>query len=373
MSSARWFAPLALFVWLGAWLQGPAFRAAVDETSPSLSRGSSVLAAASLPPRGAEINAAGDGATDVPVEEAPGVLPLEPLPEPSPSNTPSLVETTNVLILGVDKKPGQKWMGRPDTLVLAVFSARLNKLGLVSIPRDLYVEIDGHGPDRINAAFSVAQRTKVDPSQLTRRVLEDTLALPVHHTLSLDLGAFEALVDALGGVTVRVPCPIYDNFVDERTESGRRILDVEAGLVPMDGITAGLYARSRHGRSDWNRARRQQAILFGMKDKILSVDGLFRLSEVVATLEQHVKSDMTRAQMLSLGAQVARLSSTDIHGLVLGAGETIPTRLPDGKQVLVPDAAAIDLALRGLFSAEAPGAQPEHARCFAKQAAVVGR
>jgi anionic cell wall polymer biosynthesis LytR-Cps2A-Psr (LCP) family protein len=141
----------------------------------------------------------------------------------------------------------------------------------------------------------------------------------------------------------------------------------------MDGVTAGLYARSRHGRSDWNRARRQQAILFAMKRQLLSVDGLFRMSEVMATLETYVDSKMSRAEILALGTQAARLSSKDIHGLVLGYRQTIPTHLPDGKQVLVPRPEEIESALGSLFSAPAPGAQPEHASCFDKDAALSGR
>jgi LCP family protein required for cell wall assembly len=295
------------------------------------------------------------------------------LAETRKTATPPLTQTTNVLILGLDRKPGKRGLGRPDTLVVAALSDEHRQLGLISIPRDLYVDIDGHGPDRINAAFSVALNSKRDPAELVGRVIEDTFALSIDHTLSVDLRAFEALVDALGGVDVHVPCPIFDNFIDPRTESGRRILDVDAGLVQMDGITAALYARSRHGRSDWNRARRQQAILLGIKQKFLTMDGFSRLGDVVSTLERHVKSDMNRAEMLSLGAKLAQLSSEDIHGLVLGAKEAVPTRLEDGKEVLVPDHAAIEAAFARLFSAPAPGTQPRYAKCFDKDAAITAR
>jgi LCP family protein required for cell wall assembly len=379
MRFLKWIVLVATVVWGCAWLQGPAFR----ESAHALQVSDFDLEAHASAPDSASLSSGSHGLT-TPLESEPTdgskgpaldseAQPFSPLPEPRQGETPPLSETTNVLILGLDKKPGQKGFGRPDTLVVAALSHAQSQLGLISIPRDLYVDIEGHGPDRINTAFSVALNNKQDPTELTKRVIEDTLGLPILHTVAVDLGAFEALVDALGGVSVLVPCPIYDNFIDPRTQSGRRILDVEAGVVPMDGITAGLYARSRHGRSDWNRARRQQAILLGIKRKFMSMDGLFRMSEVVATLEKHVRSDMSRAQMLSLGAQVARLAPTDIHGLVLGSKEAVPTHLDDGKQVLVPDHVAIAAALSRLFSAPAPGTEPKFAKCFEKDAAIKGR
>lgn len=381
MWSLKWIVVVAGLVWSYAWMQGTAFRESAEEfrasevsipASPALALSSAPTrekerSATSIEraPRHSEKRDLGEGAR----EDAATFS----LPEPPRAVTPPLSETTNVLILGLDTKPGQKGLGRPDTLVVAAFSKEQNQLGLISVPRDLYVQIEGHGPDRINASFAAALKAKQNPVELTKRVVEDTLALPIAHTLSVDLGAFEALVDALGGVDVHVPCPIYDNFIDPRTSSGRRILDVEEGVVHMDGITAGLYARSRHGRSDFNRARRQQAILLGIKRKFLSMDGLLRMTEVISTLEQHVRSDMSRAEMLALGAQAARLSPSDIHGLVLGSKEAVPTHLEDGKQVLVPDHEAIAAALARLFSAPAPGAQPEFSKCFEKDAAIRGR
>src|SRR5690606_29588090 len=128
----------------------------------------------------------------------------------------------------------------------------------------------------------------------------DTLLLPIQHTISLDLGGFEDLIDAAGGVAVEVPCPIADNFIDARTESGRRLLQVDAGEQFMDGVTAAMYVRSRHGRSDFGRARRQQAVLFALKHKFSSVENWARIPQFLNKLEPLVSSDMSRGDVLRL-------------------------------------------------------------------------
>lgn len=367
MLQIKWLTLFAICVWTGAWLCSPILRA----QDPS---GAQLLSVSK------EREDLPDSLTKVPSVSTEKTIDKAPphrvgsaqAARTKPIKTP-LSETSNLLILGLDKKPGEVGTGRPDTLVIAALSHKSGQLGLISVPRDLYVEIEGHGPDRINAAFAVALRQRKDPVALTRRVLQDTLKLPIHHTMTIDLGAFEALVDALGGVHVNVPCPISDNFIDPRTATGRRLLDVDTGRVFMDGVTAGLYARSRHGRSDLSRARRQQAILLGMKERFLSAPGLFRLGEVLSTLEGLAKTDMTRFQMVTLGAKAANLQKEDIHGLVLGYREAVPTVLADGKQVLVPSEPALETALGKLFASPLPGSQPENAACFSKDAALVGR
>lgn len=353
--------------WVGHhWLGARAFGGSGLTDAEQLSTAASAANAASSSPRSDEPRTADDttkeaSSTAAAARESTLTRKIE---------TPPLTGTTNLLLIGLDRRPGERGLGRPDTIVVAALSKETNHLGLISIPRDLYVDIPEHGPDRINSTYAVALRLHQKPADLLARVITDTLALPIHHTIVVDLGAFEQLVDALDGVDVDVPCPIVDDFVDPRTENGRRLLDVPEGLVHMDGITAGLYARSRHGRSDWNRARRQQAILFAIKRKAQSMSGLWRLPELLSTLEQWIQSDLSRAEALSLVTSLAGLAREDIHGLVFSPLEAVPTRLDSGKQVLVPEPEAITRALGQLFAAPAPGTPPEHAACFERRAAL---
>ena len=315
------------------------------------------------------------------VEESPKAVPIESRSDrPDISavtvqriSTPKLSQTQNILLVGLDELPGQKYAGRPDTIVVAALSEKDGHLGLVSVPRDLYVEIPGHGMDRINATFSVARSRNEAGLDLLARVLSDTLKLPISHKMALNLAGFEQLIDSLGGVEVDVPCPITDNFLDSRTENGRRLLLIEAGPQHLDGITAGLYVRSRHGRSDWSRARRQQAVLFGIKQRFEQVTGIVRLPQFLEELSPLVTSDMTRVDLLRLARAASTIRPEKIHGLVLGAKQAKPHFTEDGKAVLLPDFSEIDRSLGLLFSSELPGTRPDLAACERADIALTHR
>jgi len=295
----------------------------------------------------------------------PSAAPLAALP----ARTPSLQNTRNFLLIGLDRRPDGSGAALADTLIVVVLEERQGHVGLVSIPRDLYVDIPEAETDRINTVYALARRTKRDPLALLRRVVQDTLKLPIEHAIALDLGVFERAVDAVGGVTVDAPCAIRDRFLDPRVEGGRRVLDLDEGTQHLDGVTAAMYARSRHGRSDWNRARRQQAVLLGLKR---SLDGLgaLQLPELWSALESSVETDLRRIDLLALGRRALELSPSHLHGLVIGHEHTRGFLTAEGKAVLLPDYPAIDAALSKLFSASSPGTPPTLARCAPKDAAL---
>lgn len=297
------------------------------------------------------------------------LVPTLPAPRAA-APTPALAGNMNLLLVGLDRRPGATRGGRPDTIIVASFSEEQGQLGLVSIPRDLYVEIPGYGFDRINATAAAAAKLREDPGELLERVVESTLEISIAHSVIIDLGGFERAIDAIGGVEVDVPCAIADSFLDSRQPDQRRALDVDVGWQHMNGTTAAMYVRSRHGRSDWSRARRQQAVLLGIKRRLLSAQGLTRVPALLDGLESLVATELSRAEILQLSARALTLEPEHVHGLVIGYQETEGHRTPDGKSVLLPKPAAIRAKLDALFSARAPGALPEHAICPGKEVAL---
>lgn len=298
--------------------------------------------------------------------------PLEPLIAQK-ARTPSLKNTRNILVVGLDRRPDGSGPSLTDTLVVVVLDERSQHVGLISIPRDLYVDIPqedaSFAKERINTVYSSARRGKRDPIELLKRVVEDTLQLPIQHALALDLGVFERAVDAVGGVTVDVPCALADNFIDSRVDGGRRLLDVDEGAQHMDGATAAMYARSRHGRSDFHRARRQQAILVGVQRALTGL-GIVKFPELFGELESSVETDMRRIELLSLARRALQIDPTHLHGYVIGEPQVKGVMTVDGKAVLEPDFEAIDVELGKLFSAPSPGAGSKAQPCVAKDAAL---
>ena len=141
----------------------------------------------------------------------------------------------------------------------------------------------------------------------------------------------------------------------------------------MDGPTAAMYARSRHGRSDWSRARRQQAILLGLRRKLESVDGLSRLPALLEEMSSSISTDLRRYELLDLARQVASLPPGALHGVVLSERETLPYVTPEGQAVLVPQPDLIHEVMAKAFEAGTPGKTPEAAQCPAAEAALSHR
>src|SRR5688572_3868626 len=214
-----------------AWLWAAPFRPA-----PAAALGEPASRVASIPP---------PTVVDSPPGETVSIA-LPPSAAPAPARaarTPRLQNTRNFLLIGLDRRADGSGPALADSLVVVVLDERSEHIGIVSVPRDLLVDIPDSPSDRINTVYQLARRSKRNPLELMSRVVEDTLKLPLEHALALDLGVFERAVDAVGGVDVDVPCPLRDNFVDLRVEGGRRLLEVDAGRQHMDGVTAAMYAR----------------------------------------------------------------------------------------------------------------------------------
>ena len=285
----------------------------------------------------------------------PEDLPLEPRQSP-------LDGTENILIAGMDRRPGAKGSGLTDTLIVVALERQTGRVGLISIPRDIAVEVPNHGLDRINTVYGLAQSHGENGLKALKQSVGDLLALTIEHAIVVDLAVFEQLVDTLGGVNVRVACPIVDDFVDSRTPDGRRVLDVKEGQVHMDGVTAAMYVRSRHGRSDFSRARRQQSVLNAIHQELLTLGNLGHLPDVLSTLERSVSTDLKRYQLLDLARRALGVRMEQVHAIVISEAEVEPLR-DRGRAMLTPKLDAIDLAVSKLFSAPGPGIEHNATVC----------
>ena len=268
--------------------------------------------------------------------------------------TPPLTNTTNILLAGMDTRQWKRG-GRTDVLVVLVLDHRTNHVGLVSIPRDLYINIPGHGPNRINTVFSRGLREggRKQGIALLSAAVQHTLGLPISSVVFIDHAGFEGLVDTLNGLTVRVICPIRDRFIDPRGPGDRLELKLEAGVHHLDGRTTLMFARSRHGRGIFDRARRQQAVLLSMRDRVKEL-GLGRVGKLLPALRKMVYTTMSTYDIMSLGARLSRVKREHIHGLLLGPGHAKPT-IVDKMWVMLPDPDAMAAALTSLFRARTPG------------------
>lgn len=326
-----------------------------------------LLTLSSLVPEARDAGAPIDASADAGVDAS-----LSMLDGPAPGNSWAS-RTFNVLLVGVDKKPWGRGGGLADTIIVAALDRTSGHVGLVSIPRDYYIEFRPGEFGRINTAFHYAGENHMSRERYLAKVVGELLDIRIRETFIVDLTVLERAVDAVGGVDVDVPCPIIDNFVDPRTETGRRLLDVSPGTVHMDGFTAAMYARSRHGRSDWDRARRQQAVVLSLRRRVSSIDALPLVPRLLSELSAHIDTEMSTSEILELARFGLRVETRNMHGMVLSAGASEHFRTPEGWSVLIPNVETIRWQIRELFDAPPPGIEPHGSHCVDADAALAGR
>ena len=242
----------------------------------------------------------------------------------------------NILILG-QGGPGHDGPYLTDTIIIASIKPSSNQVAMVSIPRDLVVNIPGYGFRKINNAnaFAEAKNPGSGP-EATRQVVQNTFDIPIHYYVRLDFAAFEELIDKVGGIIVNVDQSFTDfEYPIEGREdaipisSRYKILKFKSGIQRMDGQTALEYARSRHGNnnegSDYARSRRQQKVLIALKEKLLSFQILTNpgtITDILTMLDSHVLTNLSIADMITFGGMAANLNTKEIINLTLDDGPT---------------------------------------------------
>ncbi|MGZ4122960.1 MAG: LCP family protein [Tumebacillaceae bacterium] len=204
-------------------------------------------------------------------------LPATP-PDPLRKRTSS---GKTFLLLGVDSRKGEQ--ARADTILLATLPPEGGQVHLLSIPRDTYVSVAGHGYTKINHAMSFGGLP------LMRQTVEDFLQVSIDHTVTVDFAGFRKLVDELGGL---------NNVVVEKTmhyddPTDNTHIHLYKGQSLKNGKQALDYARFRHdAEADTGRMRRQQQVIRAMIQKGTEPQNwrnMFRVAEIVG---DHVKTDL---------------------------------------------------------------------------------
>ncbi len=155
---------------------------------------------------------------------------------------------TNFLVIGTDARPGDA--GRSDVIVLVHVPADNQTVSMIHFPRDLYVDIPGHGKDKINAAYAFGREP------LLVQTLENLLKIRIHHVAKTDFAGFKNMTDAVGGVNV------YAEEASDGTGNGGPVV-IKQGWNKLNGEQALAFVRERYTLSegDISRGRRQLAFI----------------------------------------------------------------------------------------------------------------
>ncbi len=278
---------------------------------------------------------------------------------------------TNLLLIGADAGPGKgrERPGRSDTLLLVHTDPGAHRIALLSIPRDLRVEIPGHGPDKINAAYALG-----GPA-LAIRAVESLTGLGVNHVVVVDFATFPQVIDALGGITVNVPERIVSNRFDcpyaTRAQCSRwQGWRFRNGKQEMDGRRALVYARIRENRldpseTDIARGGRQQQVVEAIAGRATSLGTFLHLPFIGDDLVKPLATDLSAWQLLELGWVKFRAPGSNTLRCRLGG---TAAQIGDGDYIVGSEEnVAVVAMVEGKSAPQppAPGAGPLAPGCLA--------
>ncbi len=237
-------------------------------------------------------------------------------------------ELLNVLLIGQDGREGLT-ASRSDSMILCSFHRESKTVTMTSFLRDLYVEIPGHGSNRINAAYALGG------TSLLEKTLEHNFGLHIDGYVEVDFSQFSGIIDLLGGVELEL-----------RQDEAERINRVTGsslteGLHSLTGTEALAYARIRDLDLDGDASRtvRQRKVLGALVDayKDLSVKDLIPMLAKVLPL---ISTDMNNGQLLLCALEVApHLSQAAFVSQHVPAPGTYWDETIDGMMVLRTDMA----------------------------------
>ena len=259
----------------------------------------------------------------------------------------------NVLLLGKGG-PGHDGPDLTDTILIASVDSCQKEVGLLSIPRDLYVQRPGDGYTKINAVYPEAKeealasgKSKKEAEKVgieaIEKVVEQVSGMPVHYYSMVDFQAFQRAIDTVGGVDVNVKEPLYDASV--AWENNWDPLIADKGVQHFNGKKALLFSRSRYGsaRGDFDRTERQRQVMVALKEKVLSL-GTFsnpvKITGLLNAFGKHVHTNLSIDDIRKLYEIAKDVDSGKVAsvGLADPPHEFVTTDTIDGLSVVIPKA-----------------------------------
>lgn len=206
----------------------------------------------------------------------------------------------NLLLLGIGGF-GNDGPMLTDAIILASYKPSTNQLAMLSVPRDLLVNIKGYGWRKINNINAIAEMNQEGSGgKATANIVGQIFNMPIHYYARADFDGFEKLIDDFGGLNIYVERSFTDYNYPTNNYSYQTI-SFKNGWQNFNGDQALKYARSRHGNngegSDFARSLRQQKILLALKEKILSFKTLSSAKKLNSLLSAYNKRILTNIEI----------------------------------------------------------------------------
>ncbi len=329
------------------------------------------------------------GADALPTNAAPFIIPIQtstPTLSPAPTSTPepgatlgptdepALASTSDpaaeialvdprrftILLLGIDQRTGVDDDGpfRTDTMMVISVDPVRKTAGILSIPRDLWVQVPGFQPQRINQANSLGESSAYPGGgpALAAATVQQNLGLRIDKYLLVNFTVFTTVVDTLApnGVEVCPPQAIDDPHYPD-AGLGTMAIHFDAGCQMLQAERLLQYARTRATfGGDFDRARRQQEVLDAVREEVLSVGGVTNFLGQAPALWDELSgsfvTNLTLEEFISLGRLMQDIPGDNIRFGVIDNLYVELAATTTGDQVLIPNHNAIRLLIQQVFN-----------------------
>ncbi len=279
----------------------------------------------------------------VTVDEVDDAAPSEAIPLLSTDALKSWPgqERISILLLGIDQRCDEEGPTHTDTMMVLTIDPVAMSAAVLSLPRDLWVDIPGFELDRINQAHYYGELYEYPGGgpALAMETVAATLGVPLDYYATVNFDAFIDVVDLIGGITIDVPESIDDPDYPDRCH-GYDPFSITAGTHRLNGTDALKYARTRATfGGDVDRAGRQQAVILAMRDQIMQLDQLPQLMaqspRFWQTLQENVRTNMTLDEALQMALLMQDIPREQIETAVIDYNYVYNEITPDGREVLV--------------------------------------
>ena len=248
----------------------------------------------------------------------------------------------DILILGIrgdgEEEP-EAGSYLTDTLMVLSVDKNTGETGLISIPRDLYVKMPYlNKKDKINAAYAYSAGSKDSGLAGVKTLVSQITGIYIDYAVLFDFEAFRGLVDTVGGVDVSLAVPF-----EEGLQWGSSSFYLPAGENHLDGEAALYYARSRFSTSDFDRSRRQQEIIFALKEKMVSLGFLAnprKINSTLDTIKQHIRTDIQLwdiNDLIKVASAINKVGAGNINTFVIHSENLVYETKQNGIYILVPN------------------------------------
>jgi LCP family protein required for cell wall assembly len=283
-----------------------------------------------------------DQSSEMP-ETLPGGTPVSaPLqsasgPTPVPWDGASRI---TVLVMGLDYRDWEAGeVPRTDTMIMLTVDPLTKTAGMLSIPRDMWVNIPGFDYGKINTAYYLGETYKLPGGgpALAMQTVENFLGVPIDYYAQIDFMAFVKFIDEIGGLDINV----MDEIRVARIGSDEESYVLHEGVQNLDGMETLGYARSRYtGGGDFDRAERQQQVIMAIREQIVTFDMLPTLIAKSPILYQElssgIRTNLSLQQVIQLAMLGTQINAKQIKQIVIPPDVVYESVSPDGLSILIP-------------------------------------